>query len=346
MTPSMDDSADGKVAGRPSSRRLRDRAGTPMRRSRPSPRRPVHRLGLCAALATALFGLGGCFPGAKPPSQPIDTGSPFLGPKDFVGGYSPRSGDAQDGGQATYAGALVVTMLDRTLVEQVLPAGLRLATPIAGSTRHPVIYLMGTQAAPQVLTGGVPHPVPSMPPYREMILLVPFVVGVPGVDRWHNYAVRMYLDYPGPVVIGDVIYAYGKQLASFDQTGALPDVNTQVYFPPYITRYFASDIRSTGPWRSAAVAAASLPRWPDLQEVFAMPVVGWDTLRFVCSYWEWEYTNAEVAPVTSSHRFVESFRAGMANWVTLGPLANAPDGAVALRGLRWRLAWPPLRCLF
>ena len=52
---------------------------------------------------------------------------------------------------------------------------------------------------------------------------------------------------------------------------------------------------------------------------------------------EWNFGNAQVAPATSKHKFVTKFRDGMEGWVTLGDVTNALDGAVSMRGLRWRL---------
>jgi hypothetical protein len=304
------------------------------------------RIALCVALAALLACLGGCFPVVKPPLQPTAPSGPFLGPDDFLGGYSPRTRDARNGAQATYAGVLVVTMMDRALVEQVLPVGLRLATPKSVSTQHPVIYLAGIQGDPLLLVDGATQ-ASGAAPYHELILLIPFVVREGRNDKWHNYAVRMYLDELGPVVIGDLAYGYGKELASFALTGALPSGNTKV-FDLLHTLYFTSDIASTAPWQSAASATAA-PRWPDLQKIFEMPVLGAVVPGFfVCSYFEWGYANTEVAPVSSTHQYLQPFRLGMGmeNWVKLGPLTNALNGAVAMRGLRWRLSLDLPPCAF
>lgn len=60
--------------------------------------------------------------------------------------------------------------------------------------------------------------------------------------------------------------------------------------------------------------------------------------RFNCSYFEWDYANATVAPAESRFTFVEAFKRGMEDWVGLGELTNAPDGAFRMSGLRWRLS--------
>ena len=70
-----------------------------------------------------------------------------------------------------------------------------------------------------------------------------------------------------------------------------------------------------------------------------MPLVGADVVlgtivRTVCSYWEWDYTNAEVAPASSQHQFLQPPREGTASWVQLGQLSSEPDGTFAIRGLR------------
>jgi len=269
------------------------------------------------------------------------------GPWNFYGTYDSRASDAVDGGQSTYAGALVVTMLDRTLVENVLPDGLRLATPIFPTKVHPVVYLVGDQRELRQVWGGVPYPIPAAVDYREMILLVPFVVRNPGHDKWHTYAVRMYLNYLMPVIIGNVGYGYAKELAWLYEAGALPDTVTRVV-DLWGTLYFTSDVNATGVLRTDSEAVSSLPGWPSLKTLFEMPIVGWEPAlsQFVCSYWEWNYANVLVAPISSSYRYAYPLHAGMDEWVKLGTLTNAPHGAVALVDLRWRLSLYPPPCRF
>ena len=81
-----------------------------------------------------------------------------------------------------------------------------------------------------------------------------------------------------------------------------------------------------------------------------MPVVGVITdaaqnpQSTECSYWEWDYNNAGVAPATSTHSFLHTFREGMNDF--LGTWSSAPNGAVRVRGVRWRLALIPPVCQF
>lgn len=299
---------------------------------------PLARAVAASALATML---SGCPPTLAPPASLRVVTTPFPGPKDFAGGFDPAARPAADGGQSTYEGALFVAMLDRKLVAAVLPAGLELAQPLAAGAEHPVILLVGNQRNPLKLRGGVTYPIPLSNDYREAMLLVPFVVRTAGNQRWHTYVVRMFLDDVRPVAIGNTIFGYEKVLAILAESGAFPNVKTNVRdFAS--TLLFESDVQTTGPWQASA-AATGVPRWADFQTIFEMPIVGTlPFVGFVCSYWEWYYANTDVAPATSRFRFAQPFRPSMSDWVALGTLTNAPGGALVVRGLRWRLAlWPP-----
>lgn len=271
----------------------------------------------------------------------------FPGPGDFAGSYNARAADMQDGGQSTYGGSIVVTLLDRDLVEQALPGDFRLAARIDAGKTHPVIHLVGHQRDLKLLQGGVPRPAEA-DDYQEMILLVPFVVRGSGT-KWHSFVVRMYLDSTAPVIIGDAIFAYAKLLALFTERGPADDLTTRTLL--LLQPVFQGNIRVDGTWRSSDNAHTTLAQWSDLQEIFAMPLVGAEVvlgsiIRAVCSYWEWDYAGAEVAPATSRHAFFQPLRDGMEGWPLLGPLSSAANGAFAIRGLRWRLAKRPPTCAF
>ena len=109
---------------------------------------------------------------------------------------------------------------------------------------------------------------------------------------------------------------------------------------------FEDNVSVIGPWTSAG---PTLPQ--DLQEILKMPLVGADVFQgsivgTVCSYWEWDYAGAEVAPVTSRHQYLQALAEGMSGWVQLGPLSSDPSGSFAIRGLRWRMATVPADCYF
>jgi hypothetical protein len=269
------------------------------------------------------------------------TALPFPTPADFVGHYGPRAGPVKTGGQSTYDGTVVVSMLERALVQAILPGDLTLAQPQAMLTHHPVVHLIGQQRDLYPVFQGVQQPIRTLPDYREMILLIPYVVRGTGLE-WHNYAARMYLDNQQAVNGGNTVYAYAKELATLVYTTKPPHTDARVAVQTI--PFFTSAVELTGAWRNAANAHATIPRWDDLIELFNMPVLGYDSARVLCSYFEWTLTSAEFAPATSIFAFLESFRPGMAAWVALGPMNSAPDGAIGVRGVRWRLASLPSFC--
>lgn len=294
---------------------------------------------ITACLKGRLAGLVG---GATPV-----TATRFPGPGDFVGSYDPRTADVRDGGQSTYNGSIAVTLLERSLVEQVLPGDLSLARRADSGSTHPVIHLFGHQRDLMLVQGGNPQPA-GADDYQEMILLIPFVVRGSGT-KWHSFVVRMYLDDAAAVALGNAVYAYAKLLAQLTESGPAENLTLQVLL--LSEPFFEGNVKQAGPWRSSGNASATLPRWSDVQEIFSMPLVGADVVlgtvvRVVCSYWEWDYAAAEVAPATSQHQFLQPFREGTQDWPQLGLLSSAPDGAFAIRGLRWRLAEQPPPCSF
>jgi len=279
----------------------------------------------------------------------MTNGASFPASGQFVGAYVPNPSAARFGGQSTYDGSIAVTLLPRAIVGQVLPSAFALAQRTDGAATHPVIHLIGHQRDLMYLEDGVPVPAP-IPAYSEMCLLVPFVVlaqnALSPSAKWHNYVVRMYLDNLGAVEVGNTYYAYQKKLAVLWESDAPQIVNWKV-LPLLQGDVFNSTVDQTGPWSSPG--NASIPGLTDVQTLFAMPLVGADVnpgggSRVICSYWEWDYANAEVAQATSDHKFLQQFRSGMGGWV--GQPTGPPGAAIKVRGLRWRLAFPPPGCQF
>lgn len=267
----------------------------------------------------------------------------------FAGTYLAATSLVRKGAQSTYDGSIAVTLLPRADASQVLPSNLTLAPRTDGATVHPVVHLIGNQRDPMILEYGIPFPALD-PGYQEVILLVPFVVSPPGT-RWHSFVVRMYLNDVGAIVIGNSVYAYAKEFATVPQSRSGEDLTTNIR-PLLQGDVFMSDpLSETGPWSSASSPPASIPNWDDFQRLFAMPLVGvgpdpiTGVTRTVCSYWEWDYANAEIAPATSTHTFLKQFRSNMSTWIN--QVFSSPlDGAIKIRRLRWRLADPPAACQF
>lgn len=279
----------------------------------------------------------------------MTNGASFPAIGQFVGAYVPNPSAAQNGGQSTYEGSIAVTVLPRTIVEQVLPSAFALAQRTDGAATHPVIHLIGHQRDLMYLEDGVLIP-SFVPAYREMSLLVPFVVlsqnAMSPSANWHNFVVRMYLDDLGAVEAGNTYYAYQKKLAALPESYA-PNIVNWTVWPLLQGDVFSSTVDRTGPWSSPPNAA--IPGLTDVQTLFAMPLVGVNVdptggADNVCSYWEWDYTNAEVAQATSDHKFLQQFGPGMGGWV--GQPTGPPGAAIKIRGLRWRLAFPPPACQF
>lgn len=268
----------------------------------------------------------------------------FPGPADFAEGYTTQPRPVFNGLQSTYSGTLAVTMMDRTAVARVLPPGFSLASPVNPSARHAVIHLIGDQLEPATVAFGQVVRLPAFG-YREMIVLVPYVVRDSG-SGMHAFVARMFLTDPTAVVGGNE-FGYAKVVANLDRVDASARTNYQVTTPDRATTWFVNEINLSGQWTQSTVYP---PRWEELREIFRMPVLGLrpaDPLRpaqFMCSYWEWDFAEAELAIATSTHRFVTKYVDGADGWVAAGPLSNAPDGAVAMRRVRWRLATPPTAC--
>jgi hypothetical protein len=272
---------------------------------------------------------------------------PFLGPEAFSGSgtYVPKSTMATTGGRATYRGNIVFTNLDRALVNAILPSGseLKLAQNRIARGLHPVLYLYGHPEQTSWIIDDEPYL--NGASYQELILLVPFVQKGSGT-LWHSFVARMYLDNGVAIWIGNEYYAYAKEFGTLRESNL--DVRTSE-----VTGYDSDDIvkfraqsKRTGGWRSSDQAKTDLPNFAAIQTILAMPVVGWRPSssspgRLVCSYFELSYTNARVAPVESTHEFLDPFVPGMSNWMGLGSLSQVPDGAVAVRDLTWRIDHPP-----
>ena len=273
--------------------------------------------GLCGTPANA--------PKEGPPSDPL---SVLL----YDGGFDRRNREAQDGGQAMYDGTMSTTLLPRELVSAILPPLTELATPKdASQTVHPVIYLLGTQNDPRGLAGGQVEPIPGAVPYNELTLLIPFVVHV-GRDRWHSFAARMYLDDGIAIVIGDIAYAYSKEVGAFASFGSLTEVSASG------NTMFESELVGDTVWMNEAQAKL-LPGFTDACRILEMPIVGYSSLYgHVRSYFEWDYSSAQIAATDTVHRFLQEFRPGMQPWVLLNYLTNAPHCAFRLRNVRWRLS--------
>ncbi len=286
-----------------------------------------------AAARFAATGLCGTPPAPARGPVPPPSVQGTLSEAHYQGGFDRRNCDALNGAQSHYDGTVFAASLDRQLVSAILPSQVRLAAPKdPARSRHPVLLMFGLQKEPCELINGVPVPIPTAKPYHELILLVPFVVKL-GQDRWHSYSARMYLDYLPPIAIGNGYYAYSKELGEFEWFGTESETRY------YGNTVFEADISAPDAWLNEAQALAQWPAFADFQKLLEMPIVGHNSLLgYVRSYFEWDYTDAQFAAVSSTFRFCQEFRAGMRPWVDLDVLAAASDASFSVRNVRWRLS--------
>jgi hypothetical protein len=265
-----------------------------------------------------------------------DPNQRFLGPGDFTGTFRKPSSVPQIGAESTFRGALTFFNMPRSDVARIVPAGIELAAKRASKPDvHPVLLILGRH---ENLRWLLPVPDARQLPlsYSELVLLVPFVERR-GATNWHSLAVRMHLDNRAAVKLGNEYYGYAKELATLSsvyEDGAPTRFETN---KP--TRYFDADLRHEGAWRNDEQAKTTLPNYPDMQAILSMPILGIKAERYVCSYFQWDSSAAYVRPMVTRHEFVERFVDGMDSW-TKRPIDGATDGAIALRGLVWRLGWP------
>lgn len=275
----------------------------------------------------------------------------FLGDADFQGApisTSPLSA----GSQSTYNGFLTLTNLDRTLVAALVPTGFQLAPNVSfwNQNKHPVLVLYGDQTDGATFLGSVVVPAPPIDRghYSEAILAIPYVQRTGGTGGWHTYIVRMYLDNAAAVA-GGTIFGYAKQLGCLDWRGAIVKIWQQPVVcpapPPYslVTRsLLEGSLRFDGSWYDGTVAHNHIPNLADMIGMVTTKILGKSySGASICSFFEWSLDDARVAKATATHVFQSPWRSSnMGAWPGLGNLANVNDGAVALRGVRWRLGAP------
>lgn len=275
--------------------------------------------------------------------------TPFLGPEDFSGSYDKGpSAPPVWGGKSTYDGAVVFTNLKRADVAAVLPSDLVLASNISDHPgKHPVILIISHHDNMNWLFPG-PDP-PYINSYEELILMIPFVRHQTG-SKWHTLVERMYLNDLLAITSGNFYYGYRKLWGNFVRT----DVNqVPVLFE---ARHggalkFSASIAPVGSWLGSAVAVVDLPNFVKMQEIMSMPVLGRDPgglplMKYICSWFQWDFAAASVHRIKTRHRFDDPFSLASSNWVGLGELKSVRHGAWAIKGMEFRVRFPAAPCQF
>jgi hypothetical protein len=241
----------------------------------------------------------------------------------------------------------VFANLPLAVVKQVLPPELELASRKTAQLPglHPILLMYGYQLDTKwVLPWG---PVPTTVDYKELILLIPFVQGVGGAGKWHNYVVRMYLDNDLPIFLGNAYYGYYKERAAFVDPGTATPLKV---LRQYSLDMFGWTLSASGVPVPHLQALGTVENYQDALEIIGMPILG--TMEnlgnaHTCAFWDWDMQDATVRHVDATFGFLRPFRSsGMDGWVTLGMLNSGSKSAFEILHVKWSLAFPPRECHF
>ncbi len=303
-----------------------------------------------ALLVTSAM-LSGCWPTTVQvvtPTVIVAGTDEFLDAKDFYGSFDVDSETLPPtfGGKSRYNGRIVFANLPVDVVQTVLPNDLQLAPRITTQLpgMHPVLLMYGYQLDTAWLLTPPFGAVASHVDYKEIILLIPFVQSKTGSGKWHNYAVRMYLDADIPIWLGNIWYGYFKDKAAFTDPGTATPLSVlrdsdgvQMFSWTFTT------VETPIPHSSAVFA---LENYTDALQIMSMPILG--TLQpgqYNCAYWVWETQGATAKHIDVDFNFVNPFRpTGMNSW--LGAHKSVPKGAFEILGVNWELKFPPFACRF
>ena len=299
--------------------------------------------------------LAGCVPGACTkdnelvPLTYVGTDE-FLDTEDFGGAFQPLEDDSGFGGQSVFSGRLVFINLPRTIVDDVLPADLHLAANESTTIPdlHPVLLLHGRHMNTEWTFPLYTQPIGT--DYQELIVIIPFVQRGTS-SNWYNYMVRIYLDNYLATWIGNSYYGYFKEMAALVESSAgasakLDILRVGIHLFDWTAEPTAT---SPAPFLDNATALSELPNYGDALEIIGLPMLG--TLvdaggHYICSQWDWNLDDALVRPIRADLQFRQSFRYGMASWVSLGATETVPEGAFEIRNINWAMAYPPVACSF
>ncbi len=263
----------------------------------------------------------------------------FLAADDFQGTWEGKAGWVTFIGKSTWEGRLAFVNLPRAQVSSLLAPGLELAQPLQTSTQlHPVLLMDGTQKelTTQAATSlGLPV---YYPEFREIIVLVPFVVGKDSTcQKFHSWVVRMYLDDPVPVS-GGLWWGYRKLLAEIQKSTA----QTEIHDPMNGVKALEVSYVDSMPWY--ADGRPHIENYAVMQQILEMPIIGQNpSSPFVCSYWMWSFANVQSRRSSASLEFHPGFSPSTP-W-TGQTLQTVTGGAVQLEELHWWLS-TPIQCSF
>ncbi len=265
----------------------------------------------------------------------------FLGEVDFEGERIPATGPVTNGGQATYIGLMTFTNVASNMVASLLPQGFELAARKTSwaPDLHPVVLLFGDQTDGIILSSG--GSIPTGTHYSEVIFAVPFVVrqGRQGSQpRWHTHVIRMYLDNDAAVAAG-AFYGYRKRKAWLEWKGDDIRIRSPLGDDFLVGEDLLEGSFQWGPqWHDGNPALDEIPNFLDMVSIMTTRILGQTGGAMICSHFEWNLDHAKVAQAEGFYSMKAPFRDDMDAWPGLSPFRNAIDGAVLVRGVRWRLS--------
>lgn len=266
----------------------------------------------------------------------------FLGEADFEGHKVLANGPISTGGlQATYNGILTFSNIDRSVVSALLPSNFELAPRKTAKypNLHPVVLMFGDQTDAALVLSQVDTQ-PNGVHYSEMILAIPFVQRQGKTGAWHTYIVRMYLDNAAAVA-GGLAFGYKKVLTSIEWQGKQARI-----WQPIGGDLLTANFVWGAHWYDGSAAFTNLTNFRDMVSIMTTEILGHNGLLPLCSHFEWNFDNARVATVSTTYTMNRPFRNDMSAWPGLSPWVNVADGAVVVRGMRWRLKGLPQACSF
>ena len=160
----------------------------------------------------------------------------------------------------------------------------------------------------------------------------------------------MYLNDLLAITSGNFYYGYRKLWGSFLRVDV--DLAPSEFEASHLSMLkFVADITAQGSWLSSVDAESNLPNFNQIREIFTMPLIGRNPgsaplLPYICSYFQWDFASAFVRPIKSRHQFMHPFTAATSPWVSLGELSSVKNGALAIRGMEFRISFPAFPCQF
>jgi hypothetical protein len=242
-------------------------------------------------------------------------------------------------GYSTFKGVVVFANVERARLVPMLPTELTLAHNTSLRDLHPILHIAGLQDDTGWSYAGGPK-IPDEP-YREFILLIPFVLHS-RTTQWQNFVVHMYLDHQIAMEIGK-FFAYRKTIGMVD------------FDPTHIRSFEVQNDSGEGAFSSddvpvaggfvgnAAQARTAMANFSEMVKILGMPVLGVrpEDGVLICSYFDLGFDAARITAIDSNFTYDAGF-----DPPNLAPerRPSEPGAAILIENLTWKLQFPPREC--